>query len=61
MALTAFIDNSYWITASIKGMNLTLSTTIIFNRLNNIQINEDKAVLLTTVIPDEEGQIIFTL
>ena len=55
------MNDSHWITASIKGINLTLSMTTTFNCLNNIQTNENKAVLLTTVTPDDNGQIIFTL
>jgi len=35
--------------------------TTTFKCLNNIQTNENKAVLLTTVTPDDNGQIIFTL
>ena len=42
-------------------MSLTLSTTTTFNHLNNIQTNEDKAVLLTTVTPDVNGYFVFTL
>ncbi len=55
------MDDSHQITASVEGINLTLSTTITFNCLNNIQTNEDKAVLLTTVVPDKNDQIVFTL
>src|SRR6266511_5775595 len=61
IALIAFMDDSHWITDSIQGMNLTLSTTTSFNQLNNIKTNENKAVLLSTAILDKNGHIVFML
>ena len=44
---TAFIDDTTWITSSQSNMESILSIVDSFFILNDIQINDDKAILLT--------------
>ena len=55
--LTAFMDDSHWITGCIPGLSVTLNTTKSFNKLNDIQTNDDKAVMITTVRCSEDETI----
>ncbi len=59
--LTTFIDDTNWIVDNQKKLKTTLKVADSFNCLNDIQINDDKAVLITTQIPDNEQSIILDL
>ena len=59
--LTAFMDDSNWIADSIAKLENTLHITSSFNTLNDIQTNDDKAVLLTTKVPDNHEPIILNV
>ncbi len=50
---TAFIDDTTWITSSQSNLESILSIADSFFILNDIQINDDKAILLTNdQLPD---------
>jgi ribonuclease HI len=53
--LTAFMDDSHWINDSTEKLERTLEVTDSFNNLNDIQTNDEKAVLLSTRVP-KDGQ-----
>src|SRR6266511_2744049 len=50
--LSAFMDDSHWITDSTPKLVFTLNITTSFNKLNDVQTNNDKAVLLATKSPE---------
>jgi len=58
---TAFIDDTTWITSSQSNMESILSIADSFFILNDIQINDDKAILLTNDQLPESREAQFNL
>ena len=58
---TAFIDDITWITSSQSNMESILSIVDSFFTLNDILINNDKAVLLTNDQLPESWEVQFNL
>ena len=58
---TVFIDDTTWITSSHSNMKSILSIVDSFFILNNILINDDKAILLTNDQLPESREAQFNL
>jgi len=58
---TAFIDDITWLSSSFNTLEFTINIADSFYKLNDILINDDKAILLTNKPLSESRKVYFTI
>jgi len=58
---TAFIDDMTWLSSSFNTLEFTMNITDSFYKLNDILINDNKAILLTNKPLSKSRKVCFTI